>query len=473
MPTKRLPRELLAYILQAYVDLDLSPFVLALVCHEWRSITLQTRTLWRYILVVDTVRGLRRTIYLSIPEFNDKLSMIGKRQVCSTRDQLDNAIARAGSVALDITVQFTNDIEVSPSAHAMKMCLSVFGDQGIIARAATLSIAQLPNLPNSHPTWIKLCVPSRLALKTFSCTHIGWMWVPFIRRMLSSSHELTSVELPLSLQDELRESRIWDSLRHFYLTQEQFGEISLSPKSSINIILSKCRSIENIVLSPTPWPSANTTPSNYARLRYAVLHSEIRFLARLHAPWLTFLSLYDMTVGGSQLTESIRLELPSLKTLLADTPDPGWIYKSQFPRLASLTITLTRLSTYPSILRFIPSGLPGVLDVTIKGFDVHPVISLVLQSVPNAQTIKIIPCNRNEGLLPILGLELKLFFAPESSILAPKAQSIQLGNAQAKIGYPRRAIEPLIIETRKRRGPFLQSLTVHWEGPLPSEVEYA
>ncbi|KAG8818221.1 hypothetical protein FRC18_000209, partial [Serendipita sp. 400] len=59
MPTKRLPRELLAYILQAYVDLDLSPFVLALVCHEWRSITLQTRTLWRYILVVDTVRGLR------------------------------------------------------------------------------------------------------------------------------------------------------------------------------------------------------------------------------------------------------------------------------------------------------------------------------------------------------------------------------------------------------------------------------
>ncbi|KAG8797380.1 hypothetical protein FRC18_008972 [Serendipita sp. 400] len=304
------------------------------------------------------------------------------------------------------------------------MCLSVFGDQGIIARAATLSIAQLPNLPNSHPTWTKLCVPSRLALKTFSCTHIGWMWVPFIRRMLSSSQELTSVELPLPLQDELRESRIWDSLRHFYLTQEQFGEISISPKSSINIILSKCCSIENIVLSPTPWPSANTTTSTYARLR-------------------------------------IQLELPSLKTLLADTPDPGWIYKSQLPRLASLTITLTRLSTYPSVLRFIPSGLPGVLDVTIKGFDVHPVISLVLQSVPNAQTVKIIPCNRPEGLLPILGLELKHFFAPESSILAPKAQSIQFGNAQAKIGYPRQAIEPLIIETRKRRGPFLQSLTVH------------
>ncbi|KAG8813981.1 hypothetical protein FRC18_002206 [Serendipita sp. 400] len=265
VPIERLPPELLAGIFQAYVHLDFSPFNLALVCHDWMSIALQTRPLWRYILVADITWDFRNMIRFSTPGTNDNFNMIGNKQVCATREELDNAIGRAGSVLLDVTVQFTRGITFSINPHAIQMCLSVFGDQGIIARAATLSIVQLPNLPNSHPSWTKLCVPFRPILKTFSCVHLGELWVPFIKRMLSLSRELTSVELPLSLQYALKESQIWGNLRHFCSGHGQIWKISPLPESS-NLILSKCRLIEEIVITLPTWPNANTMTLNYVKL---------------------------------------------------------------------------------------------------------------------------------------------------------------------------------------------------------------
>ncbi|KAG8842250.1 hypothetical protein FRC20_004559 [Serendipita sp. 405] len=127
--------------------------------------------------------------------------MIGNKQVCATREELDNAIGRAGSVLLDVTVQFTR----------------------------------------------------------------GELWVPFIKRMLSLSRELTSVELPLSLQYALKESQIWGNLRHFCSGQGQIWKISPLPESS-NLILSKCRLIEEIVITLPTWPNANTMTLNYVKL---------------------------------------------------------------------------------------------------------------------------------------------------------------------------------------------------------------
>ncbi|KAG8828112.1 hypothetical protein FRC19_009196 [Serendipita sp. 401] len=406
VPIERLPPELLAGIFQAYVHLDFSPFNLALVCHDWMSIALQTRPLWRYILVADITWDFRNMIRFSTPGTNDNFNMIGNKQVCATREELDNAIGRAGSVLLDVTVQFTR----------------------------------------------------------------GELWVPFIKRMLSLSRELTSVELPLSLQYALKESQIWGNLRHFCSGQGQIWKISPLPESS-NLILSKCRLIEEIVITLPTWPNANTMTLNYVKLRYAVLRCEIQFLARLHAPLLTYLSLCELPADDGRHSESIQLDLPSLETLLVDTRDPRWIYRSHLPSLVSLTMTLSLLSAYPPIPLFIPDGLPGVLNVTIKDFKSGLVIIPALESVPNAQTIKIIPSGCMT-LHRLLSQELQRFLAPESSTLVSGAQSIQLGDAQAKIGCPREVLEPLLIKTRRRRGLHLQSFTVHWEG-LPSAVEYA
>ncbi|KAG8770455.1 hypothetical protein FRC20_004018, partial [Serendipita sp. 405] len=160
VPIESLPPELLAYIFQSYVDLNCNLVSLALVCHKWRSTALQTRALWRFILVVDVVWDPRQQIInASIPGVDGRFNMLGRKQVCASQEQLINAIERAGSAALDVTVDFTGAItrtRPSMNVHAIQMCLSVFGDQGIIAKTAKLSISSLPDMPDSCPAWSKL-----------------------------------------------------------------------------------------------------------------------------------------------------------------------------------------------------------------------------------------------------------------------------------------------------------------------------
>ncbi|KAG8774285.1 hypothetical protein FRC15_001439 [Serendipita sp. 397] len=483
VPIESIPLELLATIFQSYVDLNCNPFNLALICHKWRSTALQTRALWRHILVVDTVARLGQPIINgSIPGVNGDFNMIKKWHICATREQLDNAIARAGSVALDVAVRFTQAItgdSSSMNSDAIQMLLSVFGDQGIIARAAKLTITRLPNMPDSYPAWTKLCVPPYLILKTLTCTSMGDKWVPFMGQILSSSPRLASVEIPPSLQDMLKGSQIWGNMKCFYSIEEQISRTSIARGTLIDIILPRCRSIEETVLSSTPWPNVKTTMVSYFKLSYAVLRCELQFMAQLRAPLLTFLSLYELPRSDGQRSDSVQLDMPSLETLSVDTANPSWIYRSKLPRLVSLTMKLTRPDIYLSTYFFIPNGLPTVLNVEIEYLERDLAIISALRSVPNAQTVKIIPISAISRKVtlghPTNQTLVRHLYAPEPLILVPRGRSIQLGNAQTKFRGSKEALEPLLkalVETRKARGTPLKSVIAHW-ADLTTAAEYA
>ncbi|KAG8774282.1 hypothetical protein FRC15_001436 [Serendipita sp. 397] len=293
--------------------------------------------------------------------------------------------------------------------------------------------------------------------------------------MLSSSPNLTSVELPPSLQDVLKESQIWSNLQCFCSMGGQFWRNPLTPETPTDIILSKCLSIEKIVLSLIPWPNINTATISYVKLRYAVLRGEIQFMVRLRAPLLTFLSLYELPSYDGQQSESLHIELPSLKILSVDTANPSWIYRSNLPSLVSLSMNLTR-GGYLSTHFFVPNGLPTVLDVKIEYLASDLAIIWALESFQNAETVKIVPVGQQLTLGRLTSQTLvRRLFSPEPFTLVPKAWYIQLGNAQTKVEGSMSVLEPLLralVEDRKERGTPLQSINAHWAG-LTSVVEYA
>ncbi|KAG8807078.1 hypothetical protein FRC17_004663 [Serendipita sp. 399] len=458
-PISRLPAETLAEIFEAYVRLQESPCRLALVCVQWRNISLHMPRLWSHLYLHDNrgihVQNSRRWF---VPG-TGTIHTIGQKQLCRTPEEVDSAITRAGAMPLDIEVDFNHSYPVSGDLD--KMFLKIFGTNDIPSRVECMRITQMHVRSSSLRS---IPDPSFLILSKLVWLQPTWYCIPVIGRGLCQSKQLQSLNVGFTLVEILKDAEIWNGLRSLTLQGTGTGNFN-SGSAIIDSVIAKCKSLEELKILDGHWPTDQTPIIRLNALRQVALNCEVRDLLKIHAPLLNTMQLVEVWKRSA----IVSIEFPALATLKLRTLNPQWLYQSNIPGLSSLYLHLLRnrsllyRSGFPLPGIFPENGLMAVRELTVEGIDDYHILIPLLKSVPNSQRITILP--RFGMFDQFSAAVLQELSTKRGTTLAANAQSIQFGSGSFPVSAPKVSLEPrlrVLVASRQKQMNPLQSLKVHW-----------
>ncbi|KAG8792994.1 hypothetical protein FRC17_008510 [Serendipita sp. 399] len=503
---EKLPPEILAMIFQAYIDLDDSPWRLVCVCVKWARVALKLTALWRYIYLADQIvyphpQSKVSSVLpsFSVPGFGRVLSIRGRRQICMTMRELEEAFLRAGMTLVDLELSLEGEPTSAPGPPIQDILCHIFSQSKLASRISRLELSQTSE---EAPTFQSVSLPR---LREFKWTSYGTYleWAPFVGQLLSQCRDLHSLHLLDEAVLRLQHLDMWSNVQLLVVEENDDWPTTWG---GLNTVLTRCSSLEGLrVKSSDAWPDEATPPITCPRLCTLELSHESKHLGRIRAPILISLEIdveenvYRMPAPYSPSWETdlqwngeaddTGLEFPLLERLAVRSEYPGWIFRLKLPNLKSLdfylqstayhlTARVSNKSTeFGDIFR--ADWFPTVHTVKFSAVGYCPLFVAALRSVPNAEQITLIPERRYDPALsrmravakeprfPDFGSSFpRRLFARDPDFLCPKASHIQIG----KKWYELEADSDLgsslqeLVEVRKKHGVPLQSLRVYLQG---------
>ncbi|KAG8832502.1 hypothetical protein FRC17_001226 [Serendipita sp. 399] len=461
----RVPPEVLMEIFQIYVENGDTPWRLACVCVAWAKIALRTACIWRHIYITDElVEGIYDVSSWSIPGYNEALWALGRKQVCNTQIQMEQAIERARSTPLDVEICAIR----GSNLHQQAMLFHVFEQSNVSSRISRLAIIQLPY---GAGAFTQLSILPNLEQFVWQEPHDAW--VPFMGRLLSQSPKLLSIEVSYAVLSSLSDFDIWGNIRSLTVNYS-YTDTSDSDITALDTVIPRCRSLESFKVDAYEiWPKESTSPTTCKRLLSLALNCDIEHLHLIQATTLTWLDITEPEKDGySEPYINNDMRFPRLETLLVESMDPSWIYKLELPRLRSLSINLVgnnypNEQIYQGITQYIDyfpaNALPTVQDAQFIGHGSGDFFFAAVRSVPNANRITIV----QESLIgPAFWCKFVQTMDPQhSEVICPTASVIQLGRQRHEVKATKLYLEPslreLVVARQDHTTP-LHSLKVYW-----------
>jgi hypothetical protein len=319
----QLPVELLRVIFEEYLRLDLPVQILLEVNRRWRTVVLETQSLWRRLL-------------LSADAIPDSLSA-GSVHACASEIQATRILNRSGAITnLEITFVLGPKEAATPTPERRASLFKTVGHTAL-HRISVLCIIinprmTLPLVSASLDDVFRGSLPSLEFLKIGSTQAIGNLYEPLTALMdiiEESSTKLKSLYLENVNKDFILQAStkfFWTRLVNITI-QNEFGSLDAS-LFSFSPYLELFSFSGELVATPAPFAahlySALVTLMEFPELKQLrVGLISMGTLARLHLPKLHTATIDGVARDyGAPAPPPGTLHLPALKVLQIATVDP-------------------------------------------------------------------------------------------------------------------------------------------------------
>ena len=494
----KLPPEMLGYIFEQCVEgdqgekggegLGISPWILASVCKLWYGVAMGMGSLWRKILVTDSLSyywALERNSKLgprhAVERTHTTEHTHSAMQVCVNKGQIEKAFRRAGVALLDITLGFKGGPQMNANRGFYEQLYSIVFNPSLGPRISHLTVecsAHCASYSTLHSVftyissyWFRSVLPNLVSLQIHSITPLSMLGPnaePSLSLILEGAKRLRDIGLP-RLYDpyripdglqyntwkpsnyqstifNLRELRVYQAHQ---LDQMLFGPVGIESLIIVSAALIEETPADRICeLRTDPWPTIETPEITFERLtRLHLILGDISLLSRLTLPLLEELRLtppsrvYDTRGQANELTSTLAhpnftLELPSLHTLRVVSLNLSSLTSIDMSRLEHLYLTSIRTSQTKTDADFaaLVSGTEGasallrsVRTIYINALLSEKSILSVLKACPVVQTVLLVPGKVGNGLIPALNVgKIKHRLHSTVPILCPELEVLEL-----------------------------------------------
>lgn len=353
-PIGNLPIEMLSQIFEEYVGMDQSPCVLMLVSKQWNSLALVNPRLWTHIEIFSkSTHCLYRGGEYSTSDPTKIISTRGRFQLCETKDEVQAAFTRAGS--LNMHLVYAHRYCGERIAGILNLALS----SPLSSRIRSLELANISG--STHRT------AEPVNMGTFpQLQHIfireGDHWSgQFLHDILSASPTLQSLSIASNLNDDSNLFPLWNRLRILNISPH------FIPPNIFDSIINRCSHLVEFSTYGYEWPNSqsNIGPKALSGVEKATLACGLPLLSKFQFRCLRSLNLRDTyhwaAIGGEVVrldtvtslainlrhsSEGLRhLDIPNLEKLevirqgfRTDT-GPDAFSSIRFPALVDLSVT--------------------------------------------------------------------------------------------------------------------------------------
>jgi hypothetical protein len=455
-PIGNLPNETLGLIFSEFVAMDSSPWKLVQVSERWKQIAFGTPSLWSQIVIsykswiswYDTFRDGAKTIYYR-----------GSAQLCFSKDEVRNALARSRSCPLDIKVSWSRTAGEDGDRELSQM-LALITEAPTSQRIGSLSIqANLAKLAAEwHGYFDGISLPSLHHLHL----DIPRIWRRNLFRSISETTQgLRSLVNPGEESGANLSERVWQGITSIKLDYNTTTRL-------LDDIISKIPHIENLEVIPDYWPSNSTPQTALDLLRVVTLRCRSDDFRRIHWNALDKLIVRDSEQRSWISDHSLpSTTLPMITSFSLTTHRPEeWLFNISMPNLSALYITFESREPNGGIFkRLPPSTFPKVEELKLyltTAMDDEDKIGL-LEALPNVTSVTITIDDREANHGPELFRRLMDYDGVFE--LCPKLQALQIGDLYRGFYTKKTVLVPLIkrmVTTRAKKGLPLQKMEVFW-----------
>lgn len=465
-PVSTIPTEILTDIFCQFIDLDLSPWILAKVCWRWYQAVMNTPYLWSSIVITDHFLGRHG-------KKKDEPRSKGRYHLCINLYDLEAVLERAKVYPLTVHIQYSYAVE---SKNTMALNPSVL--RRLFREDTVTQIVNLDLDINSHVIFDHLAMSpaTRLSsLRTLTVSHETMLSTTLVDLVTQTAVNLEEIIFPIAydIPEIWVKSKIWPRLKTICFPR--------SRSSTLDRILPFCTSLIRLNNRTVDWPIKTSPKIVFEHLRELEGHCQnFTHLSQLKLPVLRQLYIRNYDYGGSkdysnlQETLMVSIDLPQLHTLEARMSTPFWLASFKMPNLVHLKIDATDIdylvrlhqkkTPYTFSLSF-PSVHTLILNGTAFGTDTIR----LLEALPNAQMVQISLGTRYQSPETLEGTLLHSLTGGDSqgdTPLLPGLKDFTLGSYDCPVAIPKDLTTNRIrelLKVRKMRQLPLERVTVHWQ----------
>lgn len=459
-PIEKLPIEITCEIFEEYVELDQSPGVLASVSRRWNSLAFANPRLWTHIEILPRSRYfLIDWEEYPIVDTTRMLFTRGKFQVCESKEEVEAAFSRAGSLNTHILCRRRSygGVVASGLIHALSSPLSSrigylemhdFSDN--ICQAVGSSL--LGPFPQLRHLFIE-------------AGYNGPGGANLLHDILLASPSLLNLRVAANIRTSPHLFPFWSRLRVLDISP-------LNMRSDIfDSIVSRCSHLVEFSTRGCLWPGPHTNISSemLSSVQVAKLTCALPLLSKFHFCHLRSLDLKDFCPWRTRVKEVVKLDTVTSLRITLERSSKGLRYLDM-PNLRKLeiikedTFTDTKLDILSSITFPVLTYLSVTADWEEKMF---------INSLDTIPNIRKIECILKRGYGGSIWDQLFDKLAGGGGhLVCAKLESLVLGSVAHPVNMRKSVLDDLIRHVNDyRTGELAERIRIEIYNRVGVEVE--
>lgn len=375
---ERLPNEIIGHIFEEYVEMDKSPCVLASVSMKWNSLALTNPRLWVHIEILS-----RSPYYLQdwktypIIHTTKTISTRGKFQICESKEELEAAFSRAGSLNIHLLYRYTYD------GHILAGVLNSALSSPLSSRICSLEMYEFGS--TSYQGVDRLNMGSFPQLKHLVIEGGDGEPSPLLHDILLASPILQSLRVASHISDDPNLFPLWDRLRILDISAHYINS------RTFDSIVNRCSHLIEFSTHEYLWPHPHTSigPETLSSVRTAKFVCELPLLLNFKFRSLRSLDIWDTYHWRTIPSEVVRFDSVTFLRITLVRSSRS-LQHLDMPRLKKLEIIKgdSFMDTNSDVLSSI--AFPTLMHLSITANWKEKTFIDSLDGIPNIRSIEFI-----------------------------------------------------------------------------------